>query len=306
MKRVGSALMLLLLIASSAASAREQTLKAARAAHPMAIAQRTRDGTPPPMPPAAVMRLVRYPAPAGEMSAYITTTPASARGLPAIIWISGGDSSTIGDFWSPASRSNDQTAAAFRKAGIVTMYPSARGGNDNPGVHEVFYGEIDDILAAADYLARQPQVDPKRIYLGGHSTGGTTALLVAEMTDRFRDVFVFGPVYDIRGYGDMLPVQIKDEMQARVRSPGYWLSSIRSPVFVFEGASGGNADDLRQMAKANRNPLVHFQVVTGATHFTILAPVSALVARKIVADDGETTAIDFTQKELDAAMRSKE
>lgn len=306
MKHVWLALILCLATACSAAEAGEQTLKAARAAHPMTIARRTREGTPPPAPPEAVMRLVKYPAPAGEMSAYITSTPASAKRLPAIIWISGGDSNTIGDFWSPASPSNDQTAAAFRKAGIVTMYPSTRGGNDNPGFHEVFYGEIDDILAAADYLARQPQVDPGRIYLGGHSTGGTTVLLVAEMSDRFRGVFAFGPVYDIRGYGDLLPVQIKDEMQARVRSPGYWLSSIRSPVFAFEGASGGNTDDLREMAKANRNPQVHFHAVDGATHFTILAPITALVARKIVADDGEKTAIDFTRKELDTAMRSKE
>ena len=65
------------------------------------------------------------------------------------------------------------------------MFPSLRGGNDNPGRREGFFGEVDDILAATDYLARQPHVDPKRIYLGGHSTGGTMVMLVAESTDRY-------------------------------------------------------------------------------------------------------------------------
>ena len=55
-------------------------------------------------------------------------------------------------------------------------------------------------MAAADYLVRDSSVDPKRFYLGGHSTGGTLALLVAECTDRFRGVFSFGPVSDVSGY----------------------------------------------------------------------------------------------------------
>ena len=44
-------------------------------------------------------------------------------------------------------------------------------------------------------------VDPDQIYLGGHSTGGTLALLVAESTDRFRAIFSFGPVANMRNYG---------------------------------------------------------------------------------------------------------
>lgn len=49
------------------------------------------------------------------------------------------------------------------------------------------------------HLAHQPYVDPNRIYLGGHSTGGTLALMTAEASDRFRAVFAFGPVSDVRG-----------------------------------------------------------------------------------------------------------
>lgn len=56
----------------------------------------------------------------------------------------------------------------------MMMFPSQRGGNDNPGKREGFLGEADDILAATDHLEKLPHVDPDQIYLGGHSTGGTT------------------------------------------------------------------------------------------------------------------------------------
>src|SRR5205085_2693378 len=108
--------------------------------------------------------------------------------------------------WQDEPPQNDQTASAYRKAGIATMFPSLRGGNDNPGFKESLFGEVDDVLAAREYLARQDFVDPKRIYLGGHSTGGTLVLLAAASTDQFRAVFSFGPVDDIRGYGPVFPL----------------------------------------------------------------------------------------------------
>ena len=66
-----------------------------------------------------------------------------------------------------APRDNDQTAAAYRKAGIVLMFPSLRGGNDNPGHREGFLGEVEDVLAATEYLARQEYVDPTGALSGG-------------------------------------------------------------------------------------------------------------------------------------------
>jgi dienelactone hydrolase len=193
---------------------------------------------------------------------------------------------------------NDQSASAFRKAGIVMMYPSLRGGNDNPGVKEGFFGEVDDVRAAADYLAKQDFVDPRRIYLGGHSTGGTLAVLAAESTDRFRAVFSFGPVADARDYDPKyLPFDIRDRREGELRAPVRWLHSIRNPVFVLEG-TGGNIDALKEMARASRNPLVHFYPVKGANHFSILAPVTRVVADKILRDSGPKVNLNFTEAEL--------
>jgi len=50
----------------------------------------------------------------------------------------------------------------------------------------MFYGEVNDVLAAADYLARLPYVDAKRIYVSGHSVGGKMTLLAALTSNRFR------------------------------------------------------------------------------------------------------------------------
>jgi acetyl esterase/lipase len=250
--------------------------------------------------PVSIFQTIKYSAPSGELSAYISPDPGDGKNHPAIIWITGGDCNSIGDVWSPASRSNDQTAAAFRKAGIVMMFPSLRGGNDNPGVKEGFLGEVDDILAAATYLEKQNYVDPKRIFLGGHSTGGTLALLVAESSDRFRAVFSFGPVEDVSSYGadsGFLPFDISNTREVELRSPGYWLSSLQSPVWVFEGAEG-NIESLRAMAKASTNSKAHFIEIQFADHFTVLAPTNDLIAKKILQDTGEVSNISFSTDEV--------
>lgn len=85
------------------------------------------------------------------------------------------------------------------------------------------------------------------MYLGGHSTGGTLALLVAESTDRFRAVFSFGPVSDVSYYPDeFTPFDTSDPREVALRSPGRWLNSIKSPTFIIEGTSG-NLGSLKAM-----------------------------------------------------------
>lgn len=275
-----------------------QTLAAARRGFVTKSGPSQPPGDPAPQPPPELFQLVKYPSPVGKLSAYITPDPSDGQQQPAIVWITGGDCSTIGDVWEPAPSSNDQTAAAYRKAGIVMMFPSLRGGNDNPGRREGFLGEVDDVLAAADYLAAQPYVDPDRIYLGGHSTGGTLAMLVAEMSDRFRAVFAFGPVGDVRAYGGQYVYHTPgDPKESILRSPAYWLDSVHCPLFVIEG-TGGNIESLREMRPLSTNPLVQFVEVAGADHFDVLAPANEAIAAKILGDTGPTTGITLSPSEL--------
>jgi pimeloyl-ACP methyl ester carboxylesterase len=235
------------------------------------------------------------------MAAYLSPRPPDGRRRPAIVWITGGDCNTIDDgVAQEGPPENDQSASAFRKAGIIMMFPSLRGGNDNPGFKEGFFGEVDDVIAAAEFLARRDFVDPARIYLGGHSTGGTLALLVAECSDRFRAVFSFGPVEDVVGYGpEFIFFNPTDQGERALRAPALWLHSIRRPVFVFEGTERSpNLSSLQALSRASTNPLARFYVVRGGDHFSILAPTTRLIAEKILADDGPTSNIAFAQEEL--------
>ncbi|MDB5340883.1 MAG: Alpha/beta hydrolase family protein [Planctomycetaceae bacterium] len=253
---------------------------------------------PVPEPPADLFQLTHYESAPGKMAAYLTPDPKDGKKHPAIIWMTGGDCNTIGDVWTEAPPEDDQTASAFRKAGIVMMFPSLRGGNDNPGVKECLLGEVDDILAAADFLAKQEYVDPSRIYLGGHSTGGTLVLLVAECSDRFRAVFSFGPVTEIQKYGaDFMPFDRSDHFEREARSPSNWLFMIKNPTFVFEGTEEGNVDELHDMASTD-NTSVHCLEIKGGTHFSVLAPTTTLIASKILLDDGPKCNLSFTEDEL--------
>ena len=163
------------------------------------------------------------------------------------------------------------------------MFPSYRGGNNNPGRKEGLYGEVDDVLAAREYLAKLPYVDPNRIYLGGHSTGGTLALLAAESTDAFRAVFSFGPVADPSHYGqEYVPFDVDNARESRLRSPLHWLDSIQSPTFVFEGTEDGNLYSLRRMERKTNNRLIHFHAIANADHFNLLAPTTKQIARRIL------------------------
>ncbi len=263
-------------------------------------------GHPAPEPPAGVFNLVHYPSPAGDLAAYVGVPPADGKKHPAILWLTGGFSNGVSALaWTPGPADNDQSATAFREAGIVMMYPSLRGGNDNPGHLESFFGEVDDVLAARAWLARQPGIDPARIYLGGHSTGGTLALLVAEIGGPFRAVFAFGPVFGPRGYGvGQLTYDLSVAKETELRAPFRWMAGIMVPTFVFEGTEApGNIAALRALEKMPHPDALRFHAVDGMTHFSILQPMTRLIARKIVGDAGPAANIAFTPGEIEAAVQ---
>lgn len=281
-----------------------ETLVAARQGFQTKLVRSAFDNEPVPAPPPNVFSLVQYDSAVGPLKAYVSPDPGDGAKHPAIVWITGGDCNSIGELWEPAPPDNDQTAAAYRNAGIVMMFPSLRGGNDNPGRREGFLGEVDDVIAAADHLAKRPYVDPARIYLGGHSTGGTLVLLTAECTGRFRAVFAFGPVDDVAGYGaEYLPFDASDDREVDLRSPVLWLASISSPVFVVEGARQGNVDSLRTLARTSQNPLLRCVEVPGADHFDVLAPANAVLAQKILQDTGPDCGITLDANDIGAQLR---
>ncbi|AMV34942.1 Prolyl oligopeptidase family protein [Pirellula sp. SH-Sr6A] len=248
----------------------------------------------PDKPHGSEFELTQYPSPIGPLSAYVTPNPGDGKKHPAIVWITGGDNNSIGDVWTPQDRSNDQSARAFRKAGIVMMFPSQRGGNDNPGKREGFYGEVDDILAATEHLAKLPYVDSEKIYLGGHSTGGTIVMLVGACSDRYRAIFSLGPVAAAEQYGgEYVYCDPNNQDEMRLRSPIYWMHCVTSPMYVLEGEEGNWDGAIEVMAKENSNPRIHFYKIAGHDHFSVIAPLAELLASQIVKGQ-----IDVTQQTL--------
>jgi Fe-S cluster assembly iron-binding protein IscA/pimeloyl-ACP methyl ester carboxylesterase len=284
----------------AAAPAETQTLPEARQGFRTRLARRSVPGPAPESPPAGVFQLVHYSAPTGKLAAYLTPDPQDGLRHATIVWITGGDCNSIDDVWTERAEENDQSARAYRAAGITMLFPSLRGGNDNPGAKEGFLGEVDDVLSAAKFLRKQPFVDPQRVYLGGHSTGGTLALLTSECSDTFRAVFCFGPVSDVIGYGPRYnPFDFSEPDELRLRAPIRWLHGVRSPTFVIEGTQG-NLSELRGMAEATKNPQIRFLEVPGADHFQILAPINRLIAEQILNDTEAECRIQIDQKVLNS------
>lgn len=257
-----------------------------------------------PAPPEGIFDLVKYPSKVGDLAAYVSSDPGDGQKHPLIIWVVGGWGNGIDDFpWCYPAWDNDQTGSAFWQAGVLTMYPSFRGGCGNPGNYETLFGEVDDIVSAYEYAASLPYVDPDRIYLGGHSTGGTRALLASEYTDKFRAVFAFGAVDKIEYHNNsQFTFDTDNEEEYKMRSPIYWLDSVKSPTFLIEG-SDGNAANLRKIERASKNENIHCYIIEDADHFSVLAPLTRVAAQKIVADTGTASNISITQEELDAAMK---
>ena len=277
------------------AEASTQTLADARKGQDAMLTEEVRQDQPAPTPPANVLTMVSYPAAAGETSGYLTPAPTDGKRHPAIIWISGGDQS-LGDFWSPQPADNDQSAAIFREKGLVVFYPSMRGLNGNPGKIEGFYGELDDIVAATKWLKQQPYVDPDRVYLGGHSSGGTLVLLASEYAADWAGVFSFGPVADMSIYHGSVPLPFdrNNEQAMRLRSPIHWLASIKRPTFIIEGnlKDQSNLPELQLLQAENRNENVHFVQGGGCDHFNVLRAGSEIIADAILANNVASLAQD--------------
>jgi acetyl esterase/lipase len=258
------------------------------------VRQRPSSKEPPPVPPSSTkLERVKYRAPLGEMWAYVSQDPKDGKQHPAVIWAGGGIALGIGKRFFERAAWNDQSAIQLRAAGIVVLYPSYRGDHDNPGTYEMLFGEVDDYLAAAEHLRNLSYVDPNRVFFAGHSTGGTLALLAAEMTDRFRAAFVFGPVTGAKSYGESIATFDRTTPDAakewQLRAPLHYLGDIRRPTLVIEGAKSPNARALpgyARAAAAARVP-VTTREPENLDHFSVLAPELRRLARKIAADDGK-------------------
>lgn len=129
----------------------------------------------------------------------------------------------------------------YRDAGFVVLMPMLRGENGAPGSYSLFFHEVDDVLAAADALGATPNVRADRLFIAGHSVGGTLTMLAAMYSGKFRAAASFGGSPDqlqwVAGDPELVPFDFADLNEFRIRSPLAFPTSFQCPTRLYHGTA---------------------------------------------------------------------
>jgi dipeptidyl aminopeptidase/acylaminoacyl peptidase len=207
------------------------TLTQARQQHPTKLVRQS----PAPqafenkLPP--TVRRVYYISDGKQLMAWLAM-PSSPGPHPAILFSHGGFALSEVDY---------EEVRPFVAAGFILLMPAYRGENGNPGFFERHFGEVDDALAALDYLSSVPGVDDKRLFIMGHSVGGTIAMLAAEMSPRLRGAAACGAFPDMTSVvkagmqlnGPEFPFDYTDRNETDLRSPGRFIQDLQCPLHIY-------------------------------------------------------------------------
>jgi formylglycine-generating enzyme required for sulfatase activity len=179
-------------------------------------------------PPAGVSE-IEFPSGGLRLKAWINRPSDEKRQYPAVLFLHGGFAFETSDW--------EQTKP-FRDAGFVVMTPILRGENGQPGAFSYFYEEVNDVLAAGEYLRTQPYVDAKRLFVAGHSVGGTMTLLAAMASNRFRAAASYSgaPYWPPFTASSDLPFNKGDPREILLRSPIAFANSVKCPLRLYYGA----------------------------------------------------------------------
>jgi dienelactone hydrolase len=169
-----------------------------------------------------------------RLKAWMSGHQQARQKLPAVLFLHGGFELGAADW---------DMALPYWEAGFVVMVPMLRGENGQAGTFSFLYDEVDDVLAAAEFLADHPSVDSSRIFLAGHSAGGTLTLLAVEASSRFRAAASFDGSPDQQllydgsaakpGNHAEIVFNPKDSHELQVRSPLAYVYSLKSPVRLY-------------------------------------------------------------------------
>jgi dipeptidyl aminopeptidase/acylaminoacyl peptidase len=171
---------------------------------------------------------VEYPSGDLRLKAWVNRPAEANRRHPAVLFLHGGFAFGLED-WT--------ISQPFRDAGFVVLTPMLRAENGQPGAFTFFYDEVEDVLAAAEFLGKQPYVDANRLYLAGSSAGGTLALLAAQANKRFRAAASYSASPDqallVRHAKLDLPFDKTNPRELQLRSPLAYAASFKCPVRIY-------------------------------------------------------------------------
>jgi dipeptidyl aminopeptidase/acylaminoacyl peptidase len=179
-----------------------------------------------------------------ELVAWVSRYERTAKPKPAVLFLHGGNAIGQGHWLS---------VKPYIEAGYVVMIPSVRGENGQKGNFSGFYDEVSDVLAASERLRHLPGVDPHRLFLAGHSIGGTLAMLAAMSSRRFRAAAPISGNPDAFSFFDRYPQDIrfddKNPREFQMRSAVCYARSFKCPMKVMHGTEEGHFVDHLSLLK---------------------------------------------------------
>jgi len=135
-----------------------------------------------------VAERVYYQSSGGLTVSGLLFRPAEGSGpWPAII-VNHAGFGTAGDF--------SDVALGIRDRGYLVFNPDFRGSGMSQGSHEGAKGEVDDVIAAIDYLESEGLIADGRIGMYGQSHGAAVSVLAAERDPRIKAVVAEAGFYD--------------------------------------------------------------------------------------------------------------
>lgn len=177
-------------------------------------------------PPSA--RLVSFPSSSGTLYGFLYV-PAGNGPFPAVLWNHGSEKRPG---WQP------QLASFYNSHGFVFFLPHRRGQGRSPGpyIMDEIHSRRDltaavqaqeaaneDVVAAMNWLKKQPEVDVNRIVVSGCSFGGIQTLLAAEKGLGARAFIAFAPAAESWSNG-MLDERLEDAVK-RAKAPVFILQA---------------------------------------------------------------------------------
>lgn len=185
-----------------------------------------------PKPPQHV-REIEYPSGDLRLKAWVGMPAQRQAQMPVVIFLHGGFAFATEDF---------DMARPYLAAGHVVVTPILRGECGQAGHFSMFFDEVNDVLAVADHLRGQSYVDPRRIYLAGHSAGGTLTMLAGMATAQFRAIASFSGSPDQISFTSgepwsrIVPFDQRNPAEFEIRSPLAYAASLKSPTRLFWGS----------------------------------------------------------------------
>ena len=254
-----------LAVAGMACAAPLGYVRKAYSTHSTVSAKAPQDYAPSGVPSGA--KEVTYPSGNLRLKGWLSTARLG-KSSPAVVFLHGGFA-IDGDDWAVGQE--------LIKQGYILFMPQLRAENGNAGNFEMFGGEVDDAIAAGVYLQGVPGVDPKRVYVMGHSVGGSLAVLAAQMPSPYKASASLSGYARLTEWIDnfprIVPFERKNASERAIRDPSLYTSTVQVPLFMFTEETNPRAVEVNrtfclQVAKTSS---CHHTTVKG-DHGTMIEP----------------------------------